>query len=210
MRTLTPGRAPAKAAWVVASVFASALASAQELAGAYPLSPAASLTEADLKMVAGFLGISYQTFEVEIDHPFCVRLSIEASATPSEVTPPAGPRDGGLCSVAGPQRITVAFRTTEGDSLVGIRVATQHVPTGVGATFSFQPIAVPPGGWSLFDTHGPEGSLPILTDGEQTVIADYAFGPPSGRLRMRVVMELLGNPTGILGTMPMNVSLGER
>jgi hypothetical protein len=157
----------------------------------YPLSKPAVISETDLRVIAQFLGINFERFQVEIGQDFCVRVWIEV--TEKGKTDDLGP-NGGHCTLAGSHILIVAWQW-ENDSVV-VRTAV-HDSHGRGGWLGAEPVDVPSSGNSSRDVWGPSGSAPTLAQGERTLVADFKYG---GRrddaVRFRVFAELLPNPSG--------------
>ena len=189
MRSMNrPGLNPLKSFITVLTVSAIAFATVAH-SKSYPLSKSAAVSETDLQVIAQFLGIKFQRFQVDIGHDFCLRIWIEITAKGK--TDDLGP-NGGHCALAGSHHLIAAWQW-ENDSVV-VRTAV-HDSNGRGGWLGAKPVEVPSGGNSSRDVWGPSGSPPTLAEGERTLVADFRYG---GRrddaVRFRVFAELLPNP----------------
>lgn len=145
----------------------------------------------DLANLAGALGVQFEIFNYTLHEPHCVHFFVDEIDGSDSVRHDAH----GLCGLAGPQRLTVQWKTEDGHAQFRFmryrRDGEQGVSLG-GPTLSAPTLS----GFTEYSTEPPQ-----LEYDRETVLYHGAFGRNQGpRKEFKVVAELRPNPNGRIGT----------
>ena len=146
----------------------------------------------DLANLADAVGVRFEIFDFDAVNPHCVHFFVDEMIGSDSKTRHDG---GGLCGLAGPQRLTVQWKADSGRLAFRFIRNRRDIEQGGSLTGPTLPI---PDRTTRSD-YGTKASE--LAYGSETVLVHAAYGPDNGpRTEFKVLAELRSNPNGIIGT----------